>query len=547
MHSIRTKIIVLTACAIIVATAVATVLASISIRDLGNDSSNQILYLMCETGKKNLDSYFDSIMQSVETVYSFAEEDLKTTETGELGEHLDKVKSVFEKTAKNTVGVLTYYYRIDPEFSSDEIGFWFVDLNGEGFKENNPTDINLYDTDNISELVWFTVPKYNGTSIWLSPYYTDTINIYVFSYNVPVYYTDGKFLGVIGMEIDYDTIVDQTKNITLYDNGYAFINDSFGNIIYHPHYDIKSMTEETKPTVPVGLLSESSFITYKFEGVEKQAVWMELDNGMRLNVTVPTNEINANWYNLIKYAVAIAALLLVIFIALTFQLAEHITAPLRDLTAAALQVNEGNYDFELTYNGNDEVGILTHTFNKLTSHLKDYISDLNDLAYGDALTSVHNKGAFDIYVREIQNRINDTKGQLEFAVGIFDCDDLKSVNDRYGHEKGDIYLQTASSLICRVFNHSPVFRIGGDEFATILQNEDYRNKDELTAKFERKSNEIRAKSDGIWHQVSVAIGIASFDPNIDTTVTDVIRRADELMYENKRSKKAIRTEENAPT
>ena len=64
-------------------------------------------------------------------------------------------------------------------------------------------------------------------------------------------------------------------------------------------------------------------------------------------------------------------------------------------------------------------------------------------------------------------------------MGVFDCDNLKQINDQNGHDKGDIYIRAASQLICRVFAHSPVFRIGGDEFAVVLQNEDFINREDL--------------------------------------------------------------------
>lgn len=264
---------------------------------------------------------------------------------------------------------------------------------------------------------------------------------------------------------------------------------------------------------------------------------MDLSNGMILTVAVPISEINGQWQHLINEIVIAAVILLVIFIFLTVVFTKHFTKPLRKLAEAADQVNSGNYDIKLDYKGNDEIGLLTGTFNHLISHLKGYIGDLNSLAYGDALTSVRNKSAFDIHVCEIQARVDDENDNPEFAIGIFDCDNLKAINDRYGHDKGDMYLKNSSHLICRVFKHSPVYRIGGDEFAVILQNEDYKNREGLARYFIEKSAVICAFSNGEWEKISVAMGIAVYDPNIDTAVEDVIRRADKLMYENKRAKK----------
>jgi diguanylate cyclase (GGDEF)-like protein len=100
-----------------------------------------------------------------------------------------------------------------------------------------------------------------------------------------------------------------------------------------------------------------------------------------------------------------------------------------------------------------------------------------------------------------------------------------------------VYIKTASELICGVFKRSPVFRIGGDEFAVVLENEDYQNRKELTGLFDKKAEEIRASTENKWEQVSVALGMAEYDPQSDTSVDDVIHRADKTMYENKRTNK----------
>ncbi|MBR4720456.1 MAG: diguanylate cyclase [Clostridia bacterium] len=536
MHSIRAKITALTVSAIIAAITVTTVISTLEIKNPGNRTSNQMLYLVCEESKKTLDDYFKSVEQSVKTVSSYAEQDLKHSDSTDLSSHIDRVEDLFEKTANNTKGILTYYYRIDPEISAKDKGFWYVNLDKKGFKKHEVTDITLYDTNDQSQLVWFTVPKATGSSVWLPPYFTDNLDVYVLSYNVPVK-KDGKFIGVIGIEIDYDTIIAPIKNMSIYKNGYAFINDVDGNIIYHPRMDISDYTSDPKPKVPDGLLSHNTYLKYTYEGVSKQAVWRPLENGMRINVTVPINEINSGWISLTNKLISISVLLLLLFVLLTTRLAVRITRPLKKLTEATAQVDEGNYDVELNYDRDDEVGALTKTFNQLISHLKVYIQELNDLAYSDPLTSVHNKGAFDIYIRDIQQKINDKENKPEFAIGIFDCNNLKVINDRFGHEKGDLYLQASVCLICTAFPHSPVFRIGGDEFAVILINDDYKNRDKLEKAFNEQMLELSSKSDLLWKKISLAEGIAVYDPETDRSAEDVIRRADELMYKKKEQQK----------
>ncbi|MBR3570638.1 MAG: diguanylate cyclase [Oscillibacter sp.] len=539
MRSIRTKITLLTVCAIIAAMGVSTAFGVASIKNIGDSSSERILLLLCETGEKNLDAYFGSVEQSVEMVADFVEADLEGLSPEQLQSHISRARAIFGKAAYRTNGVLTYYYRIDPAVSDTVKGFWYVRDKEDNFQEHEATDITLYNTADTSRLVWFTVPKATGKPIWLPPYVTDNLGVRVISYNVPIYW-EGAFVGVVGIEIDCATMEEQVDNIKLYDNGYAFITDADGNIIYHPRIDILSLSEEERPETPEGLLAASRGVRYAYGGAEKRAVWLPLSNGMRLNVAVPVSEINGEWQQALRGNFFASIFLLAVFSVLTLELTGKITEPLLKLTEAAKQVNEGNYDFVPDYDGNDEVGILTRAFGQLSRHLKSYISDLNDMAYADALTSVHNKGAFDIYARDLQAKLDRSEPGLAFAVGVFDCDNLKEINDKHGHDKGDVYLKNASKLICRVFKHSPVFRTGGDEFTVVMTNDDYRNRAELAALFGRMSAEACARAEAPWEQVRVSAGIDAFDPQTDSYVVDVVRRADKLMYEDKRSRKIAR-------
>ena len=165
------------------------------------------------------------------------------------------------------------------------------------------------------------------------------------------------------------------------------------------------------------------------------------------------------------------------------------------------------------------------------------VKDLNRKAFVDSLTSVRNHGAFAEYVQRLQERVNK-EDKFEYAMAVFDCNYLKKINDLHGHDKGDIYLKNACRLICNVFEHSPVFRIGGDEFAAVLMNDDLKNREKLILLFEEKQTEKNSGTEDEWEQIHVAYGIAVYDPSVDGSVEDTIRRADRAMYEYKAESKA---------
>ena len=540
MRSLRTKITLVTLAIVVIVVSTITLTSVSFIQLTESRESDQLLLLLCETGERNLDYYFNSVQKSVNRVAAYVEADLDGISDEKLASHINRVGKYFEDMSYKTNGVLTYYYRIDPDISKNVKGFWYIDLDGNGFVEHEVTDITLYDTSDTSSLVWFTVPKYEGKPVWLPPYITDNLDVRVISYNMPIYWR-GTFVGVVGIEIDYSTMAEQVDSIRLHSNGYAFLNDSNGELFYHPKIDVTTLTEQTKPAVPEGMLDDSTFIRYRYDGQEKTGAWLPLSNGMRLNVVVPLSETNGDWQKLINNILIVGAAVLIAASAFVMFYTERITKPLVQLTDAANQADKGNYEYELTYDKDDELGRLTNTFKRMSQHMKDHISDLSKQVFVDALTHVKNKGAFSSYIENLQQQMNKDREKLIFAIGIFDCNDLKSINDQFGHSSGDTYIKTASRTICRTFQHSPVFRIGGDEFSVILENEDYQNREELAGLFDRYCAEVNESTSNRWEQVHVAMGIAAYDPDIDTSVNDVIHRADKIMYENKKQNKQLKT------
>ena len=224
MHSLKTKIGMLSVWITVIAVVVATLMSMLFVRNAEQNNSDQILLLLCETGKRNLDYYLSSVEKSVRRVASYTEKDLEGLEEEQLRDHTERVRAYFGEAAEKTNGVLTYYYRIDPDVSAAVRGFWYTDLTGEGFTEHEVTDITRYDTGNTSSLVWFTVPKKTGSPVWLSPYITENLDVRVISYNIPVFW-HSTFVGVIGIEVDYSTMAEQIESIRLYSNGYAFLTD----------------------------------------------------------------------------------------------------------------------------------------------------------------------------------------------------------------------------------------------------------------------------------------------------------------------------------
>ncbi len=159
-----------------------------------------------------------------------------------------------------------------------------------------------------------------------------------------------------------------------------------------------------------------------------------------------------------------------------------------------------------------------------------------NMANTDSMTGVRNKHAYSDYEQLLNEKIRENEID-KLAVIVCDVNGLKLVNDTQGHAAGDKLIKDASTMLCEHFNHGAVFRIGGDEFAVILQEKGYDTMNEVIAEFNRKVEEhIKTK------EVVIAIGHSILKPE-DEQLHDVFERADQLMYKRKKELKEM----GAPT
>ena len=171
---------------------------------------------------------------------------------------------------------------------------------------------------------------------------------------------------------------------------------------------------------------------------------------------------------------------------------------------------------------------------KEQEHLKA-LSMANEIARRDSLTGTRNKTAFTEYEKDVQRTMDD-KSVEPFGILVCDLNDLKLINDTQGHKAGDEYIQASCRFICKTFSHSPVFRIGGDEFVVFIKGQDYADRQNLITGFKRQvEDNIR-----IGYGPIVASGLAEYKPNDDNSVEELFKRADGRMYEDKKYLKEVK-------
>ena len=551
MKSIQTKFIALILSCVVLSSLVIGGAGILNANLVVDEDSARIMNLLCAEKAQNINALLSRIEQSVDTlaVYAVSQlDDVNSLLTNDdyLEAYTEKIQSVAINAANNTEGALAVYLRFNPDFSEPTSGlFWSKTAQNGSFQELVPTDFSRYSPEDVEHVGWYYLPVKSGKAIWMEPYLNQNINVEMISYVVPLY-VDNVTVGVIGMDIDFNVLSEIVEGTRIYTSGFAFLVDEEANIMFHKNFSIgtpiSSLDSSLRPLADElrNAGSGSFLFPYSWKGESKKLAFSRLQNGMRLAITAPKSEIDSVKNRLIIQSSVALFIFAVLSVLLTVLLTRRIIRPLKELNEAAKKIAAGDLSIAITHQTKDEVGTLADSFQQTVNHLQKYIDYINGLAYRDGLTGVKNKTAYQEAAARLEEQTR--LGRPEFAVAVFDINNLKAVNDTSGHDFGDMLIIDACKIICKVFKHSPIYRIGGDEFVAILENADYQRYKELLQRFQIEIDEFNqyTRPDG---KLSIARGIALYEEDTDLTFGDVFKRADDAMYQNKANMK-IHNKEN---
>jgi diguanylate cyclase (GGDEF)-like protein len=158
------------------------------------------------------------------------------------------------------------------------------------------------------------------------------------------------------------------------------------------------------------------------------------------------------------------------------------------------------------------------------------------LAIGDELTGLSNRRGFLMLGERLLAAAH--RLGLPLSVVYADLNDMKGINDRYGHEAGDRALQETADILATVLRGSDLIaRLGGDEFCAVLAGAESDAEASIVARIEAELSARNAASDEPF-DLSLSVGMAHARPGQEATLTDLAGAADAAMYEAKREKKA---------
>ena len=428
---------------------------------------------------------------------------------------------------------------------------------------------NTLDPDDVLELKNAILEIYNGIDVVVpsTEWGSDEWNEYMANYDeikeLPVFNKLQEhfrvYQDIYKVECIYLTIYKKDVMHALY-----LVDGAYGEDECPPgcvdSFEDGIWPDENDPVVPATITNEDVY------GWLVTAAYPVMKDGKlvaHLCVDISMNDIKAKERSyVISTSLAMLGLTIVMLAFSLWYVRKNIIKPVAMLSDTAKNYCSENNDVihhafeELKIDTHDEISQLLSSMKQMETDMNSNINALIDtkvalreteekaqtmqeLAVKDSLTGIRNKMAYDHEAQKLEADLAD--GFNEFGLAMIDLNFLKKTNDTYGHEKGNISIRRLCVLVCEIFDHSPVFRIGGDEFVVILKNHDYRNVDSLIENFNDRLEQVQ-NDDTLkpWEQISAAIGYYKFDKTVDKTVDDVFKKADKAMYDRKVAMKAER-------
>ena len=397
MKSIRIKITVAIVVCSLITASIISILSISDTRELSNTAAENELVLTCDNTGREINALISRIEQSVDTLTDVAMEKMDFSKfqnnNAYVEEYTNGLLQEFITFAEHTDGAITAYIRYNPEFTEPTSGIFLTRNDTQSaFDSVTPTDFSMYDPSDAAHVGWYYIPVANKAPLWMDPYLNANINVYMISYVVPLY-ENGTSVGILGMDIDFGQLTALADNAVAFDTGYSFVVSSGGNVLYHKEIasgtDLAEYNGGELSSVKDFVMDSSNqgkTLQYSYNAKDKYLSYVELGNGMKLVLTAPVEEIEADANALSVQILLFLAMGFVVAIVLGVLVGSTIAKPIKRITEIIKQTSELNFhralDIDKLTKKKDETGIMAKAVNEMRSVLRELVGNMESVKDG---------------------------------------------------------------------------------------------------------------------------------------------------------------------
>ena len=224
-----------------------------------------------------------------------------------------------------------------------------------------------------------------GKTMLTKPYISTSTGKTILSIATPVYDYNNQVVGVVGIDVIIETIMNVMSNYTIGENGYSMLLSNDGTFVYHPDESlINTMIQDMdiSSEVSTAVTSGSSqLLKYKVNGETKYGYVMPVgDTGFTILSCIPEQQYYAALVRAVKMLFAVIIVGEIFIIILINKLSGKIIKPLIELDNTAMELANGNFDVSINVHTDDEVGELGRSIQRVIVRLQEYINYIDEIS-----------------------------------------------------------------------------------------------------------------------------------------------------------------------
>ena len=262
MKTLKNKILLLTSLSVAITTILVSAVGIVFFSILVDENTESIMNKSCDVEMQAINHWFQSIEQSVDTLYHFCYEGIAKdaellADKKYLEEYVQEIVSIFRSEIRSIDYAMNVYYRFCSDILPENLGFLITKEKNGTLNQVDLSTVSFEETLSWEREHWWYIPIENKQPTWINPYYDNNLQAEIISYVVPII-VENIPIGVIGMDIDFSDVKNIINSFSLYKNGNAILLGDNGHIFVSEAYK----DYVTDPSV-MDVFSQIAFLTEK--------------------------------------------------------------------------------------------------------------------------------------------------------------------------------------------------------------------------------------------------------------------------------------------
>lgn len=342
-----------------------------------------------------------------------------------LKKQLPYIQDLTVSMAKLYEGNVDAYVVFNPDYTGNVVVESLAYLNDEATYGIIDSGLSVADLTASEDLHWYHNPLKAGKGVWSDVYEDQQLGIMMITYSAPII-ADGKTIGVVGVDIAFETFGKMIESIKVYDTGYAYLLNQNYDVLSHPEFDTGSNMAEvmggTLATVVDAMgLATSGHTTYDYDGTDKILGFAHMQNGWVVSVAPPLAEVQAPIKRLRDILLVPVIVLLALTLVVGFITGNILGKPVVGVTAilnriAGLDLREVQSDGKWR-KSKDETGKMAEALEEMRTGLSDLVSELQAQIF-DLTNSAQ---GLEVATKETSQSLGQVSGAVnELAEGAYE-------------------------------------------------------------------------------------------------------------------------------